>query len=45
MITEKEDIEELTSMFKDMLGKSMGEEKAPFDQSKLKLDRIHRGQF
>lgn len=22
-----------------------GEEKAPFDQSKLKLDRIHRGKF
>lgn len=27
---QKEDIEELTSMFKDMLGKSVSEEKAPF---------------
>ncbi len=27
---QKEDIEELTSMFKDMLGKTDGEEKAPF---------------
>lgn len=27
---QKEDIEELTSMFKDMLGKSISEEKAPF---------------
>jgi putative sterol carrier protein len=27
---QKEDIEELAIMFKDMLGKSMGEEKAPF---------------